>query len=260
MNKIAVGTSGYSYKEWAGPVYPPNAKQEDFLSLYSAMFSTVELNFSYYTMPTAEQLRRMLETAGTLTYSIKAPQGLTHKIDPYKWQDEAKTYRTALEPLLEAGKLEAILFQYPYSFHYDNDNRRLLGSILTEFSGIPGAVEFRNNEWTGNRVIDELKKRKVAYVSTDLPEIRGLPAVLDICTSSFAYFRMHGRNIEKWWGSDSRARYDYLYNPKELEGTAERIRRIVVKADKVLVYFNNHARGQAVKNAQSLKQLLLTND
>jgi uncharacterized protein YecE (DUF72 family) len=151
------------------------------------------------------------------------------------------------------------LFQFPHSFHYEDNNRRLLGKVLTEFGDIPSAVEFRNNDWAGNRVIDELKKRKVAYVSTDLPDMKGLPAVLDVCTSTLAYFRMHGRNIEKWWGSNSRERYDYLYTDKELEGTVERIRRIVVKADRVLVYFNNHARAQAVKNAQSLKKLLTDN-
>jgi len=256
MGKISIGTSGYSYNEWVGPVYPAKTKQEDFLALYSGLFSTVELNFSYYTMPKAEQLRRMTETAPDLSYAIKAPQSLTHKVDPHKWHEEAKIYRTAIEPLLEAGKLEAVLFQFPFSFHYEADNRRLLAELLNEFDDIPCAIEFRNNEWSSNRVIDELRKRQVSYVSTDLPDLRGLPPVLDVCTSSLSYFRLHGRNIEKWWGSDSRSRYDYLYTDKELEGTVERIKRIIVKADKILVYFNNHARGQAVKNAESLKRLL----
>jgi len=260
MGTIAIGTSGYSYNEWVGPFYPPKTKQEDFLGLYAAEFSTVELNFSYYTMPTAEQLRRMTETSGKLSYSIKAPQTLTHKVTPHKWQDDAKTYLTALEPLQEAEKLEAVLFQFPYSFHYEADNRRHLANLLDFFAGIPSAVEFRNTQWSNNRVIDELKKRKIAYVSTDLPDIKGLPPVLDVSTSPLAYFRLHGRNAEQWWGSDSRSRYDYLYSDKELEGAAQRIKRFVVKADKILVYFNNHARGQAVKNALSLKKLLVNID
>jgi len=256
MGKISVGTCGYSYKEWAGPFYPPKTRQEDFLALYAAAFPTVELNFSYYTMPTAEQLRRMMETAGNLTFSIKAPQSLTHKVDPYKWQDEAKTYLAAIEPLREVGRLEAVLFQFPYSYHYETENRRHLANVLDAFSGIPSAVEFRNNDWNNSRVIDEFKKRKAAYVSTDLPDIKGLPPVLDVSTSPLAYFRLHGRNAEKWWGSDGRARYDYLYSDKELEGAAERIKRIVVKADRILVLFNNHARAQAVKNALTLIKIL----
>jgi len=262
MGTVAIGTSGYSYKEWVGPFYPSGTKQENYLSFYAGQFSTVELNFSYYTMPAAEQLRRMIETEGTenLSYSIKAPQVLTHKVDACKWRDEAKTYLTAIEPLRETGKLEAVLFQFPFSFHYDDDNRRHLANLLTEFDGVPSAVEFRNNEWTSNRVIDELKKRKVAYVSTDMPDLKGLPHVLDVSTSPIAYFRLHGRNADTWWGSDSRTRYDYLYSGDELKRTAERIKRIVIKADKILVYFNNHARGQAVKNAKSLKELLMSNE
>jgi uncharacterized protein YecE (DUF72 family) len=259
MGQIAIGTCGYSYNEWVGPFYPPKTKQEDFLGFYAGQFSTVELNFSYYAMPKAEQLRRMAENEGAqnLTYAIKAPQALTHKVDPHKWRDEAKIYLTAIEPLREAGKLEAVLFQFPFSFHYEDENRRHLANILTEFNGIPSAVEFRNNDWTSNRVIEELRKRKVAYVSTDMPDLKGLPHVLDVLTSPFAYFRLHGRNEDKWWGSDSRSRYDYLYNEKELEGVIQRIKRIVIKADKILVYFNNHARGQAIKNAMSLKELLI---
>ncbi|MCL2764354.1 MAG: DUF72 domain-containing protein [Treponema sp.] len=256
MGTIAIGTSGYSYNEWVGPFYPPKTRQEDYLPFYAEQFSTVELNFSYYAMPKAEQLRRMVEAAGSLSYSIKAPQSLTHKVDPQKWQDEAKIYLTSLEPLLEAGRLEAVLFQFPFSFHYEADNRRHLANVLNEFAGIPSAVEFRNTDWSNNRVIDELKKREIAYVSTDMPDLKGLPPILDVSTSSIAYFRLHGRNTQTWWGSDSRSRYDYLYSDKELEGAAERIKRIVVKANKILVYFNNHARAQAVKNAITLKKLL----
>ena len=86
--------------------------------------------------------------------------------------------------------------------------------------------------------------------------MKGLPPVLDFSTSPLAYFRLHGRNAEKWWGSDGRARYDYMYSDKELEEAAERIKRIVVRADKILVYFNNHPRAQAVKNALTLLEIL----
>jgi len=256
MGTIAIGTSGYSYNEWVGPFYPPNTRQKDFLPIYASQFSALELNFSYYAMPSADQLRKMYESAPSLFYSIKAHQSLTHKVDSGKWKDEAKSYLGAIEPLLEAQRLEAILFQFPYSFHYEADNRRHLANLLDQFAGIPSAVEFRNTEWNNNRVIEELRKRKVAYVSTDLPDIKGLPSVLDVNTADFAYFRLHGRNEESWWGSDSRSRYDYLYSDKELENAAERIKRIVLKAGKILVYFNNHARAQAVKNAVTLKKLL----
>ncbi|GHT54689.1 hypothetical protein FACS1894106_5850 [Spirochaetia bacterium] len=81
MPQILIGTCGYFYKDWVGPVYPKGARQEDYLSLYSGRFSTVELDFSYYTMPQAPQLANMIRAAGPdLTFSIKAHKTLTHTV------------------------------------------------------------------------------------------------------------------------------------------------------------------------------------
>ncbi|MCL2472526.1 MAG: DUF72 domain-containing protein, partial [Treponema sp.] len=153
MATILIGTCGYSYNEWIGPVYPEGSKREQFLSLYAEHFRSVELDYTYYQMPKAEQLRNMMETGGPeLSFAIKAHQSLTHKIDSAKWQDEAKTYLSAIAPLREAGRLEAVLFQFPYSFCYDAENRRYLDKLLGEFTGVEAAVEFRNADWLNNRV------------------------------------------------------------------------------------------------------------
>jgi uncharacterized protein YecE (DUF72 family) len=257
MGTLLIGTCGYSYKEWVGPFFPTGTKEDSFLGYYAGQFPTVELDYTYYRMPTAEQLKRMLDRGGPeLTFAIKATDTLTHKVDPAKWQDEAKMYKEAIEPMLKANQLEAILFQFSEYFHYTPDNRRYLDKLLTEFDGIPSVVEFRNNQWGNNRVIEGLKKRNIAYASTDLPDSERLPAVLDVATSKLSYFRLHGRNSEKWWGSNSRDRYDYLYNDSELEGVAKRINLLLSKADRLLVYFNNHAKGQAPQNAMMLKKIL----
>ena len=256
MGTILIGTCGYSYNEWIGPVYPEGSKRDDFLPLYASRFGTVELDYSYYQMPKAESLGRMAADAPGLGFAIKAHQSLTHKIDDSKWRDEAKTYIEALEPLREAGRLEAVLLQFPYSFHYEAENRRYLDKILEEFAGIQTAVEFRNADWLNNRVIDGLRSRGAALVGLDMPDLKGLPPRMDVVTAPLAYFRLHGRNKETWWGSDGAARYDYLYSDKELEATAERLKQILVTADRVLVYFNNHRRGQAVKNAEKLKEII----
>ena len=251
-----MGTCGYSYNEWIGPVYPEGIKKDQFLTMYASRFKTVEIDYTYYAMPKAQNISKMAEDGPGLTFAIKAHQSFTHKIDNAKWKDEAKIYIQAIEPLLENGRLEAVLFQFPYSFHYEDENRRYLGKILDEFSGIQAAVEFRNAEWLNNRVIDGLKGRGAALVGLDMPELQGLPPTTDVVTAPLAYFRLHGRNKDTWWGSDSTARYDYLYNNSELEAAAERIKQIIVKADRVVIYFNNHARGQAVKNAETLRQIL----
>jgi uncharacterized protein YecE (DUF72 family) len=257
MAEILIGTCGYHYIEWIGPVYPGGTRKEEFLPRYARMFPTVELDYTYYQMPTAGQLEGMMEKAGpSLIFSAKAHETLTHRVDPSAWEGDAKTYLTALEPLLQAGRLGAVLFQFPYSFHYEPDRRRYLDKLLTFFKDIPSAVEFRNAEWINTRVIEGLRKRGVALASLDMPDLKGLPPDIDVAASSLAYVRLHGRNKEAWWGSDAAARYDYLYSDRELETWVDRIRRIVIKADRVLVYFNNHLRGQAAENAQTLTKLL----
>jgi uncharacterized protein YecE (DUF72 family) len=199
----------------------------------------------------------MIERAGpSFVFSIKAHETLTHRVNPGAWEGKAKTYLTALEPLLKAGKLGAVLFQFPYSFHYEPDRRRYLDKLLTYFKDVPSAVEFRNADWINTRVIEGLRKRGAALASLDMPDLKGLPPDMDVATSPLAYVRLHGRNKEAWWGSDAAARYDYRYSDKELEAWEDRIRRIVIKADRVLVYFNNHRRGQAVENAQTLAKIL----
>jgi len=194
------------------------------------MFETVELNFSYYRMPEADQLRGMHEQGPDLVFSIKAHETLTHTIDPTNWKGEAKLFRSALEPLLQTGSLGSVLLQFPYSFHYDVDRRKYLDALLKDFSSLPLAVEFRNAQWYNNRVFDSLRERDVALTSVDLPALNGLPPVLDVTTSKLAYIRLHGRNSETWWGSDAAARYDYLYSEKELQAWVERVRGIALEA------------------------------
>jgi uncharacterized protein YecE (DUF72 family) len=257
MAKILVGTCGYGYNEWVGPVYPEGTKPAARLSLYSCLFRTVELDHTYYGMPKAANLEKMLVTGGPdLTFSIKAYRSLTHEINPSSWEGDAKAYREAIDPVLRVGRLEAVLFQFPPKFAYEADTRRYLDKLLAYFKGVPLAVEFRTPEWYTSRVIEGMRERGVSLVSLDMPELKDLPPLMDVVTAPFSYIRLHGRNGEAWHGSDEVARYDYLYQDKELEAWVDRIKRIIVQADRILVYFNNHARGQAVKNGQTLVGIL----
>jgi len=257
MAEILIGTSGYDYNEWVGSVYPEGTPKEAFLSTYGGMFSTVELNLSYYAMPKPEDLAKMLLDGGpNLTFAIKAHQTLTYKIDAGKWEEEAKTFLTALEPMLEAKRLEAVLFQFPYSFQYTPDNRRYLDRLLTYFKGVPAAVEFRKSDWYTGKVIEGMKSRNVPLVSLDMPDLPKLPPLMDVVTSPIAYIRLYGRNKEAWCGEDDPARYDYSYSDSEVEAWAGRIERITEQAQRILIYFNNHVFGKAVRNAQTLIKIL----
>ena len=257
MATILIGTSGYSYTEWVGPVYPPGTSQGEYLNLYAQMFSTVELNFSYYRMPTADQMTRLLDQSGTqVMFSIKANESLTHTIDPDTWKQQANAFMSAVEVLAGHDKLGAVLLQFPYSFHYDPDRRRYLDAVLRHMGSLPLAIEFRNAQWYNNRTFQALRERNVALASIDLPALKGLPPVVDAKTADIAYIRLHGRNEETWWGSAAAARYDYLYSKHELETWVERIRAIAQQVTMIFIYFNNHRRGQAVANAKTLLQLL----
>lgn len=256
MGAPLIATSGYSYDDWKGVFYPEDLPKGEYLRYYSLFFPFVELNFSYYAMPSGRSLASMAErTPGGFLFSIKAHRTLTHEVGP-GWRDDALAFARAADALAGKGRLAAVLVQLPYSFHHVPENRSYLGSLLDALSPLPLAVEFRNDEWDGERVHDELDRRGVGCVMVDRPELPGLPPVGDRVTGKLGYLRFHGRNEGSWWNGDNVSRYDYLYSREELEACAPRVRRMAKGAETLLVAFNNHAKGKAVRNADELKALV----
>jgi len=255
MANILIGTSGYQYHEWVGVVYPEGTKKKDYLSCYAGLFPTLELNYTYYRMPEAKNTAKMLVDGGqNLTFAVKAHRTLTHEVISTLWEGEAKAFITAIEPMLQAGRLETVLFQFPYSFGYTPENRVYLDKLIKYFKGVPVAVEFRKSDWYCGKVIEGMKGRQV---SLDMPDLPKLPPTMDVVTAPLAYIRLHGRNKETWWGASDHSRYDYLYSDMEVAAWADRIQRVAELADRILVYFNNHPKGKAAKNAQTLEKVLL---
>jgi uncharacterized protein YecE (DUF72 family) len=256
MNRILIGTSGYSYKDWVGPFYPKGTETADYLSFYSKEFCFVELNFSYYRQPDDFMLKRMLKKVPTgFHFAIKAHKSITHEITD-SLGDDIKQYKEGIKPLAEANQLAAILLQFPYSFHYTPQNRRHLDSISTQMEGLPLAVEFRNNEWHKDQVFESFMARNICYVNVDMPDLPKLLTPSALVTAPLAYARFHGRNKKNWWQGDNVTRYDYLYSNEELGEWADRIKQILRKAKILLITFNNHSRGQAITNARKMKELL----
>ena len=254
---ILIGTSGYSYQDWVGPVYPAGTQKRDFLSLYAAHMDMVELNFSYYNQPRPQTLARMIqETRREFLFTIKAHRSLTHEVTP-EFEDDARRFADGIEPLLSSSRLLCILLQFPYSFHYTAEKRRHLDRLTRLWEDLPMAVEFRNDEWQRPSVYQTFRDRNIAIVSVDLPLLPRLPRPEETVTSQdLGYIRFHGRNRETWWKGDSTSRYDYEYSDDELQEWADRISSMVGKVRILLVAFNNHFRGQAYRNARSLKGLL----
>ena len=268
--KILIGTSGYDYPEWKGVFYPPELKRADFLSYYASQFNALELNNTFYNMPTSERLFSFYERSqGRLQFSIKGNRLLTHEVSQ-QWQSVAEDFKAALKPLLEKGNLCAVLFQFPQSFHYENANRIYLAKLIAAFEGFPLVIEFRHKEWIRESVFEGLVQRKASVAFCDMPELKALPAMMgntelssELITEFIgpnAYIRLHGRNANTWYSAapkaNGSARYDYEYSEDELSKFIPIIHVASEEGRKVQVFFNNHPKGNGAKNAGQLKKLM----
>ena len=275
MNKVLIGTSGYDYPEWKGVFYPADLKRKDFLAYYAGKFNALELNNTFYNMPAADRLLSFYDrSAGLLQFSIKANRLLTHEIDR-NWQAAANTFISALSPLAEKGCLCAVLFQFPQSFHYTDENRIYLAKLIAEFQGLPVVIEFRHIEWIKESVLRGLEERKASLCFCDMPQLKALPDGKSIkapFVGPLAYIRLHGRNADAWYAADNSsaadaatasgnsqngsARYTYDYSDAELSDFLPVIQSAVLTGKKPVVFFNNHPNGSGARNAGKLKELL----
>ncbi|NQV14071.1 DUF72 domain-containing protein [bacterium] len=251
-NQILIGTSGFSYPDWQGVFYPPEIRKEKWLEYYSTHFNFCELNFSYYRMPQEKQLEKYLEYP--LKYSIKGHKSLTH--DRIENKSARQDFARAVRILQEDDHLAAVLLQFPYSFAYTPPNRKYLFELLEDLTPLPLVVEFRHPIWIKESVFEWLKKRGWGISMLDSPQLSGGMPPFEKVTSDIAYLRFHGRNAENWWNGDNVSRYDYEYSPTELEEWLPRITEMARVAQTTYISFNNHARGQAIKNANQLSSIL----
>ena len=259
--RLWVGTSGYSYAEWADAgFYPPGTKSGNMLPFYAQNFPITELNFTWYQMPKARSLERMHRQApADFRFAAKLTRTLTHEIDPGQWRGQAVQYRDGIAPLIQARKLAAILLQFPPSFVRAPQNRRYLAALLDELDGLPLAVEFRHASWATDRVFAELERRRTTLVAVDEPDLPGLFPRLDIVTNpGLFYIRFHGRNAKGWRSGNMQKQFDYDYGDDELRRWANRrIAKMTRHASSGVIFFNNHVRAQAPRNAVRLINLLI---
>jgi len=253
---ILIGTSGFSYKDWVGPVYPADLPRADWLRFYAREFSTCELNFSYYRIPDARTLERMAEKVPQgFLFALKAFRGITHKREEPEAQ--IAKFVQALLPLQEAAKFACVLAQFPYSFHAGDENLAYLHRLRDGFGDLPVVVEFRGRDWITDHTLETLRALNFGFCCVDQPRLSGLVPPVAVATSPLAYVRFHGRNAAKWWRHDEAwERYDYAYSDDELREWLPKIRQLDEEAALTLVYMNNHWQGQAVGTARQLRLLL----
>lgn len=264
-HSVLVGTSGFSFEDWVGPVYPEGMKKTDWLGYYERElgFPTLEVNYTYYAMPQAKTLAAMsAKTTDDFQFVVKAHKSMTHEL----WIDKKRTERIdntevfprfveALSPLLDAGKLSAVLAQFPYFFYRNRDNAEYIRDFRERLGDLPVVIEFRNQQWHDEKTMEYLADQNLGYCVVDEPRLKGLMPFHPAATTDLAYFRFHGRNTN-WFRAPMEVRYDYLYSADELTELLEGIMAVSGDAKKTLAFFNNCHAGQAAKNALEMVTML----
>jgi len=261
---IKIGTSGFSFPDWKGIVYPAGIQDKDMLIFYEKElgFNTVEVNFTYYTLPSQKSFMAMSKkTSWNFEFVVKAFKGMTHEIrnkENGKMIDNQETFKKfkySLIPLIEEKKLSCVLAQFPYGFFPNRENFDYLERFKGEMVDIPLVFEFRNQTWLKEGTFQFLERNGVGFCIVDEPKLPKLMPYLPRVTSEVGYFRFHGRNTN-WFNAPTSVRYDYLYSEGELKEFIPDIQDISKKTAKTLLFFNNCHAGSAAKNAAQMAKLL----
>ena len=276
---VRVGTSGWSYPTgkgtWNGVFYPiaPGARAPrgfDELAYYAEHFDTVEVNSTFYRVPSpATTMAWARRTPPGFEFAVKLHQQFTHPtmharstgdLSGMVGTAEADTFKTALDPLAEAGKLGPLLVQFPPSFTNDDAAQRYLAWLFDTFRGYALALELRHKTWSDapGGTLALLAAHDAAWVQIDEPKFSSsIRQDLRPNVEGLFYMRMHGRNAAQWWTHDaSEDRYNYLYTSDELEPIAARIEEARRLAKKIYLYMNNHFEAKAVANAAMITDRL----
>jgi len=278
LGNLRIGTSGWNYPSglgtWNGIFYPAREKGRrpkggarprfDELAYYAEHFDTVEINTTFYGQPRSTVAQTWADrTPPGFEFSLKLYRKLTHADIgnvPSLDLERIDEYRRGIEPLAAAGKIGALLAQFPPSFKQTAESQAYLDALLERFRDYPVAVELRHRSWSDdfNATLSLLNSHNAALTQIDEPKFKlsirqnQLPNI-----TGFYYMRLHGRNAAQWWKHDkSEDRYNYLYSAAELRGFAETAgaaRRLVKK---FYLYFNNHFASKAVVNAVMIKSQL----
>ena len=258
--KLYIGTSGWSYPDWAGIVYP-KSKHVDQLRCIAQYFNAVEINTSFYRPPTAAMAASWVKRtsdAGDFHFTLKLWQRFTHeRAEPYTAQDVA-LFRGGIEPLAASGRLGGILIQFPWSFQNGPEAQELISRLCKDFGDYNRWIEVRHNSWDDPECYKLFQELKLGFANIDQPVSKTSIAPSATLTSDSAYVRLHGRNYKAWFDRNAgpNEKYNYLYDEEELKEWVDNIQVLREKALTVYAFLNNHYRGQAPTNALQLASRL----
>jgi uncharacterized protein YecE (DUF72 family) len=224
-------------------------------------FDTIEVNTSFYQPLNPEHAKQWLDrvTANPrFLFTAKLWQKFTH--DPSATPEDERAVRAGFDVLHEAGKLGAVLLQFPFGFHRTAETTAYLSAVLKRFADYPLAVEVRHATWNDPEVFALLREHHAAFCNIDQPVIGRSLEPSEESTSSIGYVRLHGRRYDTWFSDDpevpAHERYNYLYSARELAPWADRIKSVAEQTRATFVITNNHYLGKAVVNALELISML----
>ena len=258
FSPIHIGIAGWSYPDWQGIIY--TSTKMDQLEYVSRFVDCLEINSTFYRPPVERNSQSWLQrTAGNpeFFFTAKLNKDFTHegKIDTAM----VKQFHTGFEPLLEADKLKHLLVQFRYDFSDNTHSRQHLSKIVGQFSDAFGLVmELRHKSWENPDALNFLEQLGVTVCNLDYPTSWNSFNMQHCTIGTNGYFRLHGRNREKWFSKEAGRdeTYNYYYNDRELTQIKQRIDRLADAFAALTVIANNHYRGAELANALELKALV----
>lgn len=236
---LYIGCSGFYNNDWKGSLYPENTKSKDFLTLYSQVFNSVEINSTFYRKPTAKTLLKWYdETPDDFRFFIKIPKTISHEKRLKECKDEITEFCSHIADHLQE-KLSGFLYQFPPSFKNSPENLDLILNTLN--FGYINVIEFRHHSWWQENIFTVLKEHNIIFSGVSFPG--DLPEDIIINHSEILYYRLHGKPI--------------LYKSEYSHNFLDDLAKKILKAEKKsFIFFNNTWGTAAIKNALYLKKLL----
>jgi uncharacterized protein YecE (DUF72 family) len=289
VGRIVVGTSSWADPGFVAEWYPEGLPDRERLPYYAERFEGVEVNSTYYAVPSATVVKRWADvTPKAFTFDVKLHQALSRhsaEVDslPKALRDDvdttprgrvrpsadldralAKAYKKAVKPLVDAGKFSSFLLQLSPAFKPPGKRLEELDALLKALKPHVVAVEFRHRAWLHDErragTLAWLEEHGAAFVGVDAPQGKPptmLPRVDAVTNGGLAYLRLHGRNARGWIkGRTVAERFGYRYDDGELEEIAQRAEKLAEEADSVRVMFNNNRGDDAPVAAERMRELL----
>lgn len=234
-----IGTSGWHYKAWAGPFYPGDLPDRDYLEYYARHFHTVEINNSFYQLPKKESLKAWKDTVPPdFIFAVKASRYITHM---KKLKDAEKSLSPLLKRIEALGdRLGPVLFQLPPRWRFNLERFYDFLEILP--ADFRYAFEFRDTSWQDPRAYEAMKMMGVAFCMYDL---NGYQSPKEI-TADFVYIRLHGPD----------GAYKGEYDTPTLSGWAGAVSAWLRQGMEIFCYFDNDEAGYAARNALKLQDMV----